>query len=160
MINNLIRVWLKVYAATAKRKRIVKSKEWRWEEEQLIHCCPVSCLLLICGLLLTAVSGSTDLFCRLLIVCRRPHSLTVLCMCSLCITVRRSALTQFGTSWLGIGGNGSRLELHQNAQHELCHLKHAVKQPVMTSVGHSFTDDLLRRDTMTCCWVWGTKCKM
>ncbi|AWP06778.1 Hypothetical protein SMAX5B_010950 [Scophthalmus maximus] len=51
---------------------------------------------------------------------------------SLCVVPdQSSALTQFGASWPGIGGNGSRREPHQephqNSQHEQRYLEHTVK---------------------------------
>lgn len=62
-------------------------------------------------------------------------------MCGLCIVpVRCSALTQFGAIWPRIAGNGSRLELHQNAQHELRHPK-AHNQTACHAVHRSFIAD-------------------
>ncbi len=83
-----------------------------------------------------------------------------LCVCVyVCVSSQSSALLwpSLETSWLGIGGNGSRLVMHQNAQHEQRHLKHTVTQPVVPSEGHSFTDVLLWSDTMS---YWGTKSRM
>lgn len=67
-------------------------------------------------------------------------------VCVVCVSSQSDALRWPSLEPVGggIGGNGSRLELHQNSQ-KLRRLKHAVKQPVMPSTGHSFTDSLLQR---------------